>query len=139
MLNRFPIRFKLPLIVGLIGILSAGIVGITSYVSSSVSIRDSAETRINAAAEARASVLSNWLNAIHADLVEWAKYDETHQALADFTSGWNSIGGNETEALQDGYIKKNRYPTGEKQRLASSGSQPFPVVHQTDTKSAPGV
>jgi methyl-accepting chemotaxis protein len=70
------------------------------------------------AIEATKSIsLQNYLNSISEDLKIFVKNTEVHQALADFSTGWDQLAFSQTEKLHQLYINDNPNPAGKKEEL----------------------
>ena len=114
---------KLPLAVVAAAVLSAAGVGISSFLNAESEIRREASEKLQALMEVRRNALSDYLSSIQQDLRIVASNETAQRALADFTSGWQALGSNQTETLQELYIH-NDLDLGKKDELdfANDGS-----------------
>lgn len=122
MYTAMPIRFKLPLILGLIGVLAAGIVGGVSLISSIDSIREKADDRVAQVAQSRADALATWLAGVDRDLEEMATDPATARALEGLKSAWRAIEGDAGQSLRNAYIVANPHPEAARYRLVTANS-----------------
>ena len=124
MIDNIKIAKKLPGIIVLLSLVTALLTGTMSYFAARSSLQDEAESKLAAVLSDRAAMASNWLQSIDEDLNTQALNPATLQAVRDFTSGWETISGNQTAYLQDYYINRNPNPTGSKENLdyATDGS-----------------
>ena len=130
--NKLSIAWKLPLmIVGAGG--SVGIaIGLAAYWNSSATLENEARTRLNALIESRKASLGSYLGSIEEDLRFVATNPATKEALAEFSSSWIDLGGNQKQILQRLYIDDNPHPTGSKENLdAANDGSLYSAVHRT--------
>ena len=125
MLNRIAITYKLlGLVVGGIAVTAMTLGWVTSQASSEALARLS-EDKLSSIAQTEAAAFSDYLQSIQQDLDTVADNPFTLSALRGFESGWDALGSNQLNTLQDLYIESNPNPLGEKHLLdyASDGSE----------------
>jgi len=93
-------------------------------------VESAAEERYSALERDRKDALLDYLKTIKADLRNVASLPYTADALAAFTNGWQAMGENQKETLQDLYITRNPNPTGQKEKLdAADDGSLYSMVH----------
>ncbi len=125
MLNRISITYKLlGLVVGGIAVTAMTLGWVTSQASSEALSRLS-EDKLSSIAQTEAAAFSDYLQSIQQDLDTVADNPFTLRALRGFESGWDALGSDQLNTLQDLYIESNPNPLGEKHLLdyASDGSE----------------
>ncbi|WP_022693435.1 methyl-accepting chemotaxis protein [Ponticaulis koreensis] len=125
MLNRISITYKLlGLVVGGIAVTAMTLGWVTSQASSEALSRLS-EDKLSSIAQTEAAAFSDYLQSIQQDLDTVADNPFTLSALREFENGWDALGSNQMNTLQDLYIESNPNPLGEKHLLdyASDGSE----------------
>lgn len=126
-----PIRFKLPLVFGLVGVLAAGIVGCVGLISSLDNIRAKANARVTNVADSRAKEISDRLASIDADLAMIAVRPSTRRALAELSATWNSVPGDPSVTLRRAFIEANTGEPEERYRLATTSLAPsYGAMHE---------
>ena len=125
MLNRTSITYKLlGLVVGGIAVTAMTLGWVTSQASSEA-LSSLSEDKLSSIAETEAAAFTDYLDSIQQDLDTVAANPFTLEALRGFESGWDALGSNQRNTLQDLYIDSNPNPLGEKHLLdyASDGSE----------------
>lgn len=126
MLRNIRISKKVPILIVLCSLVSAFIVGMSSYNSAHYAISDVLKNKLISIEKNRVKQLSDYLKSIEEELIIVASSPYTLQAVEDFKKGWDEIGiqGNQTKILQDLYIHNNPHKLGEKEKLdfAKDGS-----------------
>lgn len=124
---------KIPaLVLGAAAVVGIG-VGVESYLTSSVIVKELTKERLQTAAETGEKETVAYLQAIERELILTAEHPGTAAAVQEFASVWDfwkMYGGNPQEELQAAYITGNPHPTGEKHKLdrAETGSA-YDEVH----------
>jgi len=123
-LTNIPISKRLPAIMILMIIVTVAGLTTFAYKQESKELIHQVEIKLDGIRSDRAIALTDYLNSIRQDLRINTENPTTVQATKEFTSAWRALGGDQTEALQDLYIKRNPFPTGEKEKLdfANDGS-----------------
>ncbi len=117
MLNRISITYKLlGLVVGGIAVTAVTLGWVTSKASSEALTR-LAEDKLSSIAQTEAAAFADYLHSIGQDLDTVADNPFTLRALRGFESGWDDLGTNQMNTLQNLYIDTNPNPLGEKHLL----------------------
>lgn len=125
-----PIRFKLPLVFGLVGVLAAGIVGGVGLISSLDNIREKANERVLSVAEKHAEEIAGRLSAVATNLADLAAQPTTRQAFIDLDAAWDSLPGDPTALLRQAFVDENKGPAETRYRLAASDAVPgYSAMH----------
>lgn len=123
---KLKISQKLPLFFTSIAFLTAIVTGIVTYQIARKDIVKDAEGKLTALQISRENAIANYLDSIKQDLSSLSKNEYIHQALADFSKGWDEVSfvGEQKQILQGLYIEDNPNPTGSKEELdfADDGS-----------------
>ena len=122
-LPALKLSFKLPLLITLFCLLSAGIVGYIAERIAEESVYHEEEVKLMAITDLRARELSAYLESIQQDMHFLSSNPTTIQAQRGFSSSWSLLNSPE-QRLQDLYINNNPFPTGQKENLdyAKDGS-----------------
>ena len=115
---------KLPILFIVLSVLAAGVSGFVTLQKATDNALVQAGEKLEAIAEARSQQLNTYLSAIEEDLSIMAENAYVRQALYDFKEGWDDLGMNQMQRLQDLYIANNEHDLGEKHLLdyAKDGS-----------------
>jgi len=124
-LNNIKISVKLPVFIVIFLVLACSAIGISAFIDANDAVFKDAENNLEAILVSRKSELSGYMNSIEEDLVLTAKNPNTLQALHSFEEGWQDIGDNPTQKLQQLYITENPQETGQKDKYndAHDGSE----------------
>jgi methyl-accepting chemotaxis protein len=130
-LGRLTIARKLPLAVMAAALISATVVGVTSYRHAASTMRHEVEVKLSALMQVRRSALEDYLDSIRQDLRILAGSETVLQAAGDFRDAWHQLGPTAGSELQRLYIAENPHPTGQKEAFdsASDGSL-YSAYHQ---------
>ena len=125
------ITWKLTGLIIAILVVSSGIqMGITSDIVSKHSFNEYYQ-KINIVTHLREHKLGNYFDTIDKNLTTMASSPLTMSALKEFSSAWNTIPGNPSEALKDAYVRRNPNPVGQKERLDyADGDLEYNKVHK---------
>lgn len=125
MLTVNSIRSKLPAFIGLVGVFSAGLVGVASYMTAVERLETNTRQRVSLHAGAVAMTLQSWLTGIDRAVLEYAKSPATAAAMENLRMGWQTVKGDRTTALQKAYIADNKYDAEQRFKLTNSNQHPF--------------
>ncbi|USG63119.1 methyl-accepting chemotaxis protein [Sneathiella marina] len=114
---KFKLSHKLPLTIIGGSLVTALVLGATSYMQSSDSVHKEMENNLKTIVQARTSALDGYFASIREDLDIIATSPITASALKDFTFAWDAAGPNAQSHLQAQYITDNPHPTGQKEKL----------------------
>ncbi len=121
---------KLPIAFAVLAVVAALVVGGVAYFKSSNSLLTAFEAQYQSLAASRASALRTYLKSLREDLRTQSENPRMNEALAAFKGGWDSLGGNQKQILQNAYITDNPNKTGEKHKLdAAPGGSRYDQVH----------
>ena len=122
--SKLRFSHKLPLLI-ICASLTLGLsLGLDSYFQAFSTVDAEVDKKLNVAFQARKQALSNYLVSIQEDLTVTASSPVVIDALKQFSVAWKTLREPQTRYLQNAYINKNSFPTGEKEKLdfASDGS-----------------
>ncbi len=127
---RMKISKKLPLImIGLTAINVFAVTGLQQYLMYKDTIGHS-QRSLSAYQNAQANELRDYFSSIKDELVTLSDSDYVRQALVDFQSGWDALGAEPAQGLQNLYIDSNPNPTGQKDKLtAADDGSLYSLVH----------
>lgn len=125
------ISTKLPVIIGVLTLITALSTGVVAYVASNEALHDSASRQLEALANARNSELKNYLGSIQEDLILLGANDTVNTAFEAFNREYSQRSPSKIDELRKLYIAENRHPPGEKHKLdfAPDGSG-YSAAHQ---------
>jgi len=120
----------LPVILGLMALLSVTITGGVAYWRASEDLKQESGNKLTALREGRAQAVSNYLGGLTTDLTLMASSETVVEALRQFTSMITYGGDNALEVAHKSYVTNNPNPEGEKQALDSApGGSPYDYSH----------
>lgn len=122
--TRLSLRYKLPIVIGLPSIVMVMAVSVLSIYQASRALEEKRVIAFQDLLAEKASSLEEWLHQIEVDIQMLAGDLATREALLDFATAWDAMGGDASRDLQRLYISDNPNPTGQKDELlqASDGS-----------------
>lgn len=127
---RMKISKKLPFI--MIGLTAINVFAITSlqqYLMYKDTIEQSQQS-LSAYQNAQANELRDYFSSIKDELVTLSDSDYVRQALVDFQGGWDALGAEPVQGLQNLYIDSNPNPIGQKDKLdAADDGSLYSMVH----------
>jgi methyl-accepting chemotaxis protein len=115
------LALKLPLIISVLAGLMALIIAVTSYFDAEKIMTAEIKQKFGALLESRSEQLEALFKDAQDDLLTQASNPTTLSALNSFALAWRTIGGGQTDQLQDAYITRNDSPAGNKDALDSVG------------------
>lgn len=125
------ISSKLPVIIGILTLITACATGVVAYLSSKEALHDAASRQLEALVSARSSELKNYLGSIQEDLTLLAENETVNEALSAFNNDYSQRSMSEVSELRTHYISDNPYPAGEKQKLgAADDGSDYSAAHQ---------
>ncbi|MQX36194.1 methyl-accepting chemotaxis protein [Roseospira navarrensis] len=121
-LSRYRIAIVLPLLIGLIALVSVAVTGTLAYLRAAGDMTVQAEEKMMALREGRTNALGTFLDNIESDIRITSNNETVARALKDFGLGFdaarrNAPGNDVVAALQGAYIDGNPHPEGEKDKL----------------------
>lgn len=120
---------KLPLAAAILTVLSIGGSSIAALMIGSTAIEQQSYEKLEAVADGRRNQIESYLGNIETDLRLISADTNTMKAVEEFSSSWQSLGGNQLSELQSRYIKNNPHPTGEKHLLDTASVDHYDDVH----------
>ncbi len=130
-LLNLKISQKLPLLVVSASLFLAIALGVTAYFQASASLENEVEQKLNLALTSRKAAMTNLFTDIKKDLAVTAASPMVSEALSSFSLAWLNLSGDAKSTLQDLYIRSNKYPVGEKDKLdAASDSSEYTQLHK---------
>lgn len=123
--KRIGIGGKLTGLVVAATLISATVIGISSYITASKELHDGAADKIAALSDARKAAIGDYLESLKQDIQTVATNGMTRDALTKFSAAWMGLGGQQMQKLQKSYITGNPNPVGKKEELsfAEDGTQ----------------
>lgn len=118
---RTSISLKLPAAILVMVTIAVGIASALAYVQQRASLEQGARDLLRAVATGRGDRIEERLHGYAQDLTITANRAGTIRALKGFSRGWEALGSDQTEILQQLYIHDNSYPVGEKSGLDTAG------------------
>ena len=112
---------KVPLAIVSAALIASLATAAVAYLGSRVALREEAQSELATVLEARHAALTDYLQAIQADLRIQSTNPLVHEALAAFTAGWRMVDGDPMETLQRHYIHENPNPVGSREDLDAAG------------------
>ncbi|NQU55888.1 MAG: HAMP domain-containing protein, partial [Rhodospirillales bacterium] len=116
MLNM-KIAAKLPIVIVLLAVIAAAVTGVIAYTRAESALEKEAFAKIDAAHDGRISELTNYLDAIKADVMVIAENHMGIDALEEIEVAWRELGNDPKGQLQKLYIDDNPNPAGNKHLL----------------------
>ncbi|MBB4266330.1 methyl-accepting chemotaxis protein [Roseospira visakhapatnamensis] len=133
LLASYRIAVMLPLVIGVMALLSVVITGGLAYWHAAEEMTEEAKGKLIALREGRAGALTDYLSGIDADLAVVAADETVAEALRRFAAAQADLtgaGADLTKTLQAAYITANPNPPGDKHRLdAAPGGTAYDQVH----------
>jgi methyl-accepting chemotaxis protein len=117
MLKNMTISRKLPLQTLLVALLCCGIIIVVATQIAKNTVIASMENKLESVLSNRKDSLVRYLDSIKEDLAFVATNQQTITAVQEFAQGWNMMGIQQEQILQQLYIKDNPHPTGSKEKL----------------------
>lgn len=112
------------------GAIVGGSLGASNYIDAKNNLIENLDDNLKQIAHERKVTLERYLGSIEQDLHTVSSNPYTRNAVQDFTSAWNDLGGNQQSTLQDIYINNNPHPLGEKEKLdAGNDGSLYSEVH----------
>lgn len=134
-LAKMSLRRVIPVVIAIIAISATAITALSSYLIASKALTEEASAKLHALADARASEMTDYLEFIREDIVIQSDNPAIRQALKLFGFAWEELGANPEGKLQDLYINKNSFPTGEKDKLmAAKDGSTYSDIHGNITR-----
>lgn len=118
--NSIPIRFKLPIIIAGLSVISIIATSAVSFLNTRSALLADAESRMVSINRMQARFVEEFFTGIDRDLTLRANSHLVINAVQDFTAAFNAYP-DPLEALQAIYITDNPHPNGEKDQLTNSG------------------
>jgi len=119
--SKLKFSHKLPFLI-ICASLTLGLsLGFDSYFQAYSTVDAEVDKKLNVAFQARKQALSNYLVSIQEDLSVTASSPVIIDALTQFSAAWKALDEPKTAYLQNAYIDKNSFPTGEKEKLDFGG------------------
>ncbi|SDE75202.1 methyl-accepting chemotaxis protein [Rhodospira trueperi] len=123
-LSSFRIAIVLPLLIGLVALVTVAVSGTLANLRASADLTAQAEEKLIAVREAREAALAVYFKHLRDDLHVVARNPLVSTALVDFTTTYDRIedqaaGGDVVTQLQEAYIHGNPNPVGKKDELLS--------------------
>lgn len=128
--DNIKLSIKLPLILVVFSLLTGCITALLSYSGARTPLKNEAETTLDAVLDSRVAIVQAWLESLREDIAMQSVNPTVRSAVAQFTTAWAEVPGDQTSYLQDWYIQRNPNPTGSKENLdfARDGST-YSQVH----------
>ncbi len=126
------LRYTIPGAFVLTVISTALLLGIAVYASSSVRLRDAAESKLVALADARAGSVQGYLEGLDSDVVLTANTRSLKDSVVALTNGWRiekERAGSAETALRDRYVTKNPFPVGELSKFTINQGSLYDTAH----------
>ncbi len=112
------------------GAIVGGALGVSNYNDAKQTLISNVDDNLKQIAHERKMTLERYLGSIEQDLRTVSSNPYTKNAVEDFTSAWNELGGNQKTTLQDIYINDNPHPLGQKENLdAGNDGSLYSEVH----------
>ncbi len=119
------ISMKLPAVIVLLALASAGLTGAVAYYEASMSLKRMADKMLVSTQQSRKDAMGSYLNSVQDDLVSMAGSYLVKDSMRGFNKVFRKVGENPTEALQKLYITDNPNPAGEKDKLETAGDDSY--------------
>ncbi len=119
--GSIPLRIKLPVILCAVGIVSAFLASVVSFLGAGAAVRTEVEERLQVILQDRQFALETWFDGIKSDMVIEANNPLVFDAISAFSAAWSAFGEGAEERLTRLYITDNPHPVGEKEKLDAAG------------------
>ncbi|WP_367274843.1 methyl-accepting chemotaxis protein [uncultured Maritimibacter sp.] len=106
-LNNLRIGLKLPIIMVLLVVVSAGVSGMFSAFKQRADLVKSAELLLGAARDNRASLVENLMARTDADVSDFAQRETTAKFMQGLANGWHVLGDNAAAQLVEAFVTLN--------------------------------
>lgn len=113
----FKLSKKIPLLIILFAFATSASIAYLVYTKTETELETQSRANLFSMMENKSSELTEYLNSLESDIKFLSAASPIKKALADFKSGWQSLGNNQKETLQKLYITENPNPTGQKEAL----------------------
>lgn len=122
--RRLKLKYKVPILIGLPTLILMIAVSALSLVTARSALYDQRDIAFNQLLQDKSDKLQDWLGQVRTDMEVLAFGLATQQAVVAFDRGWDALGQDPEQRLQQLYITDNRFPNGEKDKLekADDGS-----------------
>jgi len=126
------LRHTIPGALVLTVVSTALLLGGAVYASSSVRLRDAAENKLVALADARAASVQGYLEGLESDVILTANTRSLKDSVVALTNGWrieNERSGNAGTALRDRYVDKNPFSGGDLSKYIIAQGSLYDTAH----------
>ncbi len=126
------LRHTIPGALVLTVVSTALLLGIAVYASSSVRLRDAAESKLVALADARSGTVQNYLQGLESDVILTANTRSLKDSVVAMTNGWRiekERSGSAEAALRDRYVDKNTFPQTELYKFVINQGSLYDTAH----------
>jgi methyl-accepting chemotaxis protein len=127
------LRHKIPLALVISAILTALSLGTSSYMAASKRLRDAAENKLIALANARETTVKGYLESLAGDVILTGNTRSMRDSVVALVNGWRIEAertGDAPGALRKRYVDDNPNPAGEKSKfIIESGGKMYDTAH----------
>lgn len=122
--KRLKLRYRMPILIGVPVLLLMTIASVVSFESAKNALQTQSTIAFQQLLRDKTNRLEEWLSAVKTDIAIMAGNQITQNAVIEFTSAWQELGGDQQATLQRLYITENPNPAGEKDKYqtANDGS-----------------